>query len=162
MAELDDIFSNNKRKLSDEELLQYLDGTASEQETHDIEKTIADSAFESEAVEGLEQFKKREHLNDYVLNLNKNLQQQLAQKKKRKGKRIIKEMPLAVITVIIILILCVLGYIAIHLFQKNNSGSLVPQKNDTAAILLIGGKSSLSYNCHSDKGGIHLSIWDTL
>lgn len=129
MAELDDIFSNNKRKLSDEELLKYLDGKASAEETHAIERAMADSSFENEAVEGLEQFKKREHLNDYVLNLNKNLQQQLAQKKQRKEKRKIKEIPLAVITVIIILILCVLGYIAINLFQRNSSVGLLKQKN---------------------------------
>ena len=146
MAELDDIFSNNKRKLSDEELLKYLDGKASGEETHEVERAMADSSFESEAVEGLEQFKAPENLNDLVLNINKNLQQQLAQKKQRKEKRKIKEMPLAVITVIIILILCVLGYIAIHLFQRNSSESLVPQENKTTIVGKAGATKVSSIN----------------
>ncbi len=134
MAELDDIFSNGDEKLSDEALLQYLAGNTSDEEKHAVEKKLNVSSFESEAVEGLEQFKHKESLNDYVQQLNKNLHQQLTQKKQRKEKRKIKEMPLAVITVVIILILCVLGYIAIALFQRSKQVNLMPAQTSTHII----------------------------
>jgi len=134
MAELDDIFRKNEEKLSDEELLKYLDGKATHEEMHAVEKHASTSPFDSEALEGLEAFN-NEKLNDYVHQLNKNLQQQLGKKKQRKEKRKIKDIPLSVITVIIILILCVLGFIAIHFYQKNNNSKSSSQVNDTAIIV---------------------------
>jgi hypothetical protein len=118
MADLNDIFKNEKDKLSDEELLKYLDGKASDDEMHAVEKQLNNSNFENDALEGLEKFRHKENLNDYVKHLNNKLHLQLAQKKQRKHKRKIKDLPLAVITVFIILILAVLGFIVVWLFQQ--------------------------------------------
>ncbi|WP_207494331.1 hypothetical protein [Aridibaculum aurantiacum] len=118
MADLKDIF-DEEENLRDEELLKYLSGEATDEEKHAVERKMTDSSFDNDAVEGLQHFKKKEKLDDLVQQLNKNLQQQLSNKKQRKEKREIKQMPLSMITVIIILVLCVLAFFVVHLFQRN-------------------------------------------
>lgn len=120
MAELNDIFADDKHNLSDEELLRYLDGKIPEEQKHAVEKKMMNTSFEEEAMEGLQNFKYPSNLNDYVHQLNTKLHQQLNQPKQRKSKRTIQELPLAVITVIIILLLCVLAYVVVMLFQRGS------------------------------------------
>jgi CHASE3 domain sensor protein len=132
MADLNDIFSDEEETLSDDELLKYLDASTPDAEKHAIEKKLADSAFANEAVEGLQHFNSKKKLDDYVQQLNKNLQKELATKKYRKQKRTIKELPLIIVTVVIILLLCVLGYMVIHLYQKHERTSPADTKQTTS------------------------------
>jgi hypothetical protein len=119
MPDLNDIFSEEEGMLSDEELLKYLDAHTPEEEKHKLEKKMAASSFEQEAVEGLQKFGNQQKLDNYVSQLNKHLQQQLAAKKQHKAKRRIKELPMIILVVIIILTICILGYIVIHLYQNS-------------------------------------------
>lgn len=104
--------------LNEDELLQYLEGKLSPEEQHAFEKKMADSAFVNDAVEGLSAFSSKDHLNEYVQQLNKNLQQQLQAKKQKKEKRKIKDINWQVVYVVIILLLCLLGYTVIRLLKK--------------------------------------------
>ena len=117
MSELNDIFGSDKGRLSDEELLKYLDEKTSELEKHDLEKKLEDSEFEKEALEGLEQFSSKNTLDKYVKQINSNLHQNLDKKKKKKSKKI-NELPLAVVAIILILVLCVLAYLVVHFLQR--------------------------------------------
>ncbi len=101
---------------NEEQLMNYLAGNASEEEQHAVESSMNESPFVSDAVEGLQQLGDPSKLNDYVLQLNKNLHEQLAARKTRKEKREIKDISWGIIAVITILLLCIVGYTVIKMF----------------------------------------------
>jgi len=71
--------------------------------------------FESDAIDGLQQLAAGKNAALYVYELNKKLQQQLAAKKQKKAKRKIQNLSWIIIAVILILTLCVLGYVVIKM-----------------------------------------------
>lgn len=66
MADRKDILSNNNEQLSDEDVLKYLNTNTSEKEKYAIEKRLADTSFESDAVDGLQHIKNPELLKNHV------------------------------------------------------------------------------------------------
>jgi len=104
--------------LSDEDLMKYLDGKLSDQESHELEALMADSAFVNDAVEGLQQFGEKDKLQDFVQQLNKDLQKKVAEKKLKKEKRSIKNINWITLAVVFVIFLCILGYIVIRLYQR--------------------------------------------
>ena len=115
MADLKDILSDKNGQLSDEDLLKYLDGDTSEKEKYVIEKKLADTIFESDAVDGLKQIKNQALLKTHVAQLNQKLHQQLLSKKQKKQKRNIKDFQSTIIAILIVLFLCILTYLVIRL-----------------------------------------------
>jgi hypothetical protein len=118
MADLRDILSNEEENLDEQELKKYVQGHLPNDEQHNVEKIAADSPFMTDALEGLEQIKNNEKLDEYVKQLNKNLQQQLNTFKQRKEKRKLKDNPWIVIAFILIIGLCVLAYFIINLQRQ--------------------------------------------
>src|SRR5476651_1485316 len=78
-------------ELEHEELIRYLEGTASEEERFAIEKQMADSSFVNDGVEGLQGFADPAKLSKYTKELNRQLQKQTGKRLKRKNKRKLKE-----------------------------------------------------------------------
>lgn len=115
MPDWKDILSDNEEQPAGDELLNYVTNDLPDDEKHEFEKKTIDSVFVNDALEGLNALENKEHLNKYVLQLNKNLQQQLATKRQRKQKRAIASNPWLYITAIILLVICVIGYYLIHL-----------------------------------------------
>lgn len=107
---------NNDDELNEDLLLKYAEGKLSEEECHAIESKMIDSPFLSDAVEGLEGFKNKKKVLQFVDELNYKLQKNTAQKKKYKAKKKLPNMDLIIIAVIIVLLLCILGYTVLHLF----------------------------------------------
>lgn len=120
MADLRSILSDNEDHLNEDELMKYLDGNLSEADKHAFEEKMQSSGFVNDAVDGLKAVKNKQHLYDYVQQLNKNLEKQLAAKKQRKEKRTIKHIAAVILTALIILLICIIGYVAIHLYHKNS------------------------------------------
>lgn len=118
MADLRDILFDNEDELNEEELMKYLEGNLSDEDTLAFEEKMQTSGFVNDAVDGLKVVKNKQHINDYVHQLNKNLEKQLAAKKQRKEKRAIKYMQMMVLTVLFILLICIVGYILIHLYKN--------------------------------------------
>src|SRR6476620_12803466 len=87
-------------ELNEEKLKKYISGEASPEETHFVEKQMADSDFVNDAVEGLQAISSKQKLDDYVNQLNKNLHQHLISKKERKNKRKIKELSSIILTIV--------------------------------------------------------------
>lgn len=124
-----DVFDNiqgNEEEFSNEQLKKYLSGKASAEEAHAVEKEMADSNFMNDAVEGLQSFSSDKKLDDYVNDINKKLHQQLEGRKQKKEKRRIKDLSWIIIAVIIILLLCIIGYMIIRMqrekeIQRNNT-----------------------------------------
>ncbi len=101
-----------------EELIRYLEGSASEEERFAIEKQMADSSFVNDAVEGLQGFADPAKLEKYTKELNRQLQKQTGKRLSWKNKRRLKEQNWLLIAILGILMLCVFGYLAIHFYSK--------------------------------------------
>ncbi len=104
MADLSDILQDNEEHLNEDELMSYLQGSLSEDDKHAFEKKIETSGFVNDAIDGLKTIRNKQNINDYVHQLNKNLEKQLALKKQRKEKRRIKYLSWAILTALVILI----------------------------------------------------------
>ncbi len=123
MEDLSNILQHDD-ELNEEELRKYLSGNLDADELHTVEKQMAGSSFVDDAVEGLQSFSSQKKLDEYVSQLNKNLNQQLDIKKQRKEKRKITDMPWIIVAVITILLLCVLAFVIIRMqHDKQNTGS---------------------------------------
>jgi hypothetical protein len=113
-------------EFTEEQLLSYLQGNTAGDDAHLVEKQMAESDFVNDAVEGLQAINQPKKLDEYVSQLNKKLQQQLEAKKHRKEKREIKHMGWIILAVIIILALCIIGYVVIHIARENELHKTLP------------------------------------
>jgi|KBSMisStandDraft_5_1062788.scaffolds.fasta_scaffold00750_14 ferric-dicitrate binding protein FerR (iron transport regulator) len=119
--DFDDILKNDSGEFDQQKLLKYLDGSASPEERHEVERLMADSKFTNDAVEGLQALKNKKDITFLVHDLNKNLHQQLRDRKKSKEKRRIKEDQWTYLAIIIILVLVVISYVVIKKVQQRRS-----------------------------------------
>lgn len=123
MSDLTDILSGKEEQLNEEELLRYINKDISDDERHAIEKKMLNASFENDAVDGLQEIESKPKLDQYVAQLNKNLQQQLSSKKQKRLKRKI-DLSWILLSVIVILLLCTLGYLVIHLKNRSKAKPL--------------------------------------
>jgi hypothetical protein len=118
MSALKDIL-NHDEELRSEELVRYLEGKLTEEERHAVEKKIASSDFISDAVEGLEQFHTPEQAAAYTAELNRQLQQAVRKKNRRRFRRKLEDMNWLTIAILGILSLCILGFLIVHFATKH-------------------------------------------
>ncbi|HEY4874590.1 MAG TPA: hypothetical protein VIH86_03400 [Puia sp.] len=111
-----DILSNSNDKINNQKLIDYLNDNLSDNEKHEVEKWMSDNDMVNDAVEGLQHVKNKKNLQVYVEQLNKNLQNQLEQKKQQQKQRKLKEYPWIYFAIVLILLLCIIGYIIIRKF----------------------------------------------
>jgi hypothetical protein len=114
---LKDILNNSNKDIDNQKLMDYLSKKISEQDSHDLEKLMADDEFMNDAVEGLEQIGDTKKLGVSVEELNSALQKQIAKKKNRREKRKLKEQPWTYVGVIILLLLIVICYLVLKKMQ---------------------------------------------
>ncbi len=115
MADWKDILSPDEEKLTDEDLLRYLHDDLSEEEKKLFEQK-ATGAFESDALNGLQQIKDKDTLRRHVYQLNKKLPQLLRNKNKQLEKKRQKDFQWIILTIIILLFICIMSYVIIHHF----------------------------------------------
>lgn len=108
------ILSNSNKDIDNQKLMDYISGKLSGKDKHEVEKWMIDNNFESEALEGLEIVKDKKNLEDYVNGLNKDLNQYLKQKKQRRDRKKIKEIPWAYVAIVFVLLLVVIAYFIIQ------------------------------------------------
>jgi len=111
--DIKNILNNSNKDIDNQKLMDYLSKQLSKQDTHDLEKMMADDEFVNDAVEGLEQFNNVSKLPVSIEQLNRELQKQIAKKKQRKEKRKIKDQPWVYFTIILLLILTIVCYVII-------------------------------------------------
>ncbi len=116
MDELNNIL-NKGEELSEEQLMNYVKGKLTEKDAHAVEREMADSSFLNDGIEGLQQFSSSEKINSYARQVNENLHQRLAEKK-RKNKKGSKGLSWEIVTAIAVLLLCLLCYAIIELARK--------------------------------------------
>ena len=110
---LKDILSNLNPGVSQEALLLYLQGKLTPAEQHELEKSMMEDDFETEALEGLAQVENKQKVTEAVEQLNKELRRKTVIKKGKKRNEL-KEDPWLWIALLIILFLIVISYIIIH------------------------------------------------
>jgi hypothetical protein len=114
MNDLKNILDEEDQPISEEMLRRYLAGELHGDALHAVERQIADSSFMNDAVEGLHSMSPS-RLDEYVKELNQNLHDQLAEKRHRKEDRSVKGLPLILFAVVLILLLCILGYVVLNM-----------------------------------------------
>lgn len=110
------ILSGDNKDIDNQKLVEYLSGRLAAGEKHDIEQLMADNAFMNDAVEGLQNIKDKKDIQLYVDQLNMKLQKMLEKKKQRRQKRRIREHPWITFTILLILVICIIGYFVIRQF----------------------------------------------
>ncbi len=139
--ELKNILNNSNKDIDNQKLMDYISHQLSKQESHDMEKAMADDDFMNDAIEGLQQFNNVKNVPLSVEQLNKDLQKKLAKKKLRKEKRKLKEEPWLYFTIILLLILIVICYMIV---KKHNAGKTVqPKPNVSQAIIFTSPTKSI-------------------
>lgn len=117
MSNLSNILPNSTQP-DEAAIKRYLEGNASAEERFAIENQMSEEVFFNDALEGLQEFKDKKLMQDYVAQLNKDLQKQTDKKKVRKLKRALKGQDWTIIAIVIVILVCSLGYAIIHLLLK--------------------------------------------
>lgn len=116
MAEANEIWNNGKGRLPEDKLMAYLEGRLSPEEQHEVEAWLAEEGMESDAIEGLKTIPANE--SKLVVNkLNYQLRGSLKGKTRRHSSQIIANQ-WGWLAIIIILLLCMLGYAVLHYVLK--------------------------------------------
>ncbi|HVM88636.1 MAG TPA: hypothetical protein VMT76_10655 [Puia sp.] len=110
------ILNNNNGDIDNQKLIDYINGNLSAEEKHEVEKWMADNQIANDAIEGLQNIREKNNLSLYVEELNKKLQEQLQNKKDRNLKRKLKEYPWIYFAIILILLLCIMGFVIVRMF----------------------------------------------
>lgn len=111
---LKDILTHLSSDVDQETLLLYLQDKLPADKKHEVEKKLLDNEFAEDALEGLKTFGDQKQINLLVEQLNADLRHKLEVKKKRRDKLKIKEQPWLSITVLIILMLIIIGYLLVR------------------------------------------------
>jgi anti-sigma factor RsiW len=108
------ILSNSNKDIDNQQLMDYLNGKLSGDALHEVERSMADNEFLNDAVEGLQRLEGKSNVQGYVDQMNAAMQKSLAKKKARRLRRRLKDQNWTYIAIILVIVLCVLGYIVIR------------------------------------------------
>ncbi len=107
------ILSNSNKDIDNQKLMDYLSDKLSAGEKHSLEEAMIDSEMINDAMEGLDGFKNKKEVLALVEQLNTNLKNQLEKKKSKKLKRKIKDLPWLYLSIILILVIILIGFLVI-------------------------------------------------
>lgn len=108
------ILANSNKDIDNQQLMDYLSGKLSGEALHELERSMAGDDFLNDAIEGLQQVANKKDMQSYVDELNAAMQKNLEKKKKRRLRRRFKEEPWTYLAIILVIVLCILGYIVIR------------------------------------------------
>ncbi|WP_114792060.1 hypothetical protein U0035_09415 [Niabella yanshanensis] len=112
--DLKNILSNAGGTTSQDQLLKYLKDELTQVEKHDLESKAVDDAFESDALDGLQELQNREKLELIVDGLNRDLKKRVSKKSELRGKMQLKTHWTLYFSILIFLIIIVLVYLYLH------------------------------------------------
>jgi hypothetical protein len=117
-SDLLNILSNSNKDIDNQKLMDYISGKLSGKDKHEVEQWMVDNNFESEALEGLQMIEDKKDLELYVSQLNKELNKYLQQKKQRRDRKKIKEIPWSFLAIVVVLLLIIIAYVVIQKIPK--------------------------------------------
>lgn len=116
---LKEILSSLNTEIDQETLLLYLQDKLSDEKKHEVEKQLADSDFDADAMEGLQEIKDKKQISYMVEALNRDLKKRVEKKRQLREKLKLKDQSWLYIAVAIIILLIILSYFIIHrMMQK--------------------------------------------
>ena len=107
--DLKDILFNSNKDIDNQQLMDYLSNQLSKGQTHEVESSMAEDPFLNDAVEGLQKIEPTEKINNYSIQLNRELQKIITKNKKAREKRRWRDSPtiyLIIISILLMLVLC--------------------------------------------------------
>ena len=122
--DLKNILANSNKDIDNQQLMNYLTNKLSQVDMHDLEKNMVEDDFLNDAVEGLQKIESKKNLEAYVEQLNTSLQKQTEKNKKRKEKRRLKDDPYTYLTILIILVLLIIGYVVIKKYLETKPNTI--------------------------------------
>jgi|GEM_PF-577626 len=138
MSEQGNIWNHGQNKLTEDMLQAYFEGKLSAEQQHEVEMWLSEAGMEADALEGLQTLPSNE-TRDITGKLNKELQQQLRKKTRRRTKAI-KENYWGWVAIIVILLLCILAYFFVH--------NTTPTQSNAALIKGLEQKCNLDKSCY--------------
>lgn len=114
--ELFNILSHSNKDIDNQKLMDYISGKLSDPEKHEVEVLMAGNELLNDAIEGLSDMKDKNKLQAYVDQLNRDLHNQLEQKKTRREKKRLQEYPWIYFAIALILLLCIIAFLIIRQF----------------------------------------------
>jgi len=108
------ILSNGNKDIDHQRLMDYLQGKLSPEESHEVEKMMAENDLFNDAMEGLQNIQDKRDIQTYVEQLNRGLQKSLTKKRARREKRRLKEGPWGYVAIIVIIMLCIAAYYVVR------------------------------------------------
>ena len=112
-----DILSRKESPITNEQLVNYLTGKMSDEERHELEKTIADAGLDNDAFEGLHLVENKNRLQQYQLDINKALHEKLKQKKPKRRQIKLLQLPWLLLLTGGLLALIFFVWFMLHLLQ---------------------------------------------
>ena len=112
--DLANILSTLSPDVDQDTLLQYLNKELSNEQNHALEAAIAEDPFLEDAIEGLSGFSDKEMLANLAADLNQTLKKKLKERNLDKEKKKIPNHDWLYYAIILILLLCVVGYVVIR------------------------------------------------
>ncbi len=113
-SKLVNILADSNKDIDNQKLMDYLSNKLSRDDSHDLEKQMADSGLMNDAVEGLQQLKHEDALL-FANQLNAELKKQLAKKKYRRTKRQFKDKAWIYFAAVLILLIIIVTYMVMKM-----------------------------------------------
>lgn len=107
------ITANHDKDIDNEKLMDYLSNALSEGDAHLVEQQMAEDEFVNDAVEGLQEINNRGAMQENIEQLNKGLLKQISKTRSRKDRRRLKDNPLSIIAIILVLLLLVASFMVL-------------------------------------------------
>ncbi len=114
---LKDILSNLNKDVEQEKLIQYLNSKLDDKEQHEVEQLMNEDEFLNDAVEGLQSLDQKKDIPAHIHQLNEDLIKQLQKRKVKKEKRKIPAQTWNYLTILIVLLLIIIGFLVIWKMQ---------------------------------------------
>lgn len=108
----------NEADISEQEMMNYLEGKLTPEERRSVEERLAASDMLADAEEGLSQLQNKKELPAVVAGLNQQLAQQLKQQRRKRKRKELPNQSLIILTTFIILLLIVIAFVVIYKMQK--------------------------------------------
>jgi len=106
-------------QISEQKLMDYLEGRLTPEESHEVEKLMVDSGFIDDAVEGLSEMKDKQKIAVILQELNGQLKTRIRQKTKRNKLLIPDQLTLAVVTTVTVLFLIIIAYVIYRMYHSS-------------------------------------------
>jgi hypothetical protein len=106
-------------QISEQKLMDYLEGRLTPEESHEVEKLMVDSGFIDDAVEGLSEMKDKQKIAVILQELNGQLKTRIRQKTKKNKLLIPDQLTLAVVTTITVLFLIIIAYVIYRMYHSS-------------------------------------------